>query len=220
MAISYSATVDPTADQLVEQAVDALLYPGHLYSAADCLCRPSPIPTSPGVYAWYFDEVPLGVPIDGCHHALGHTPLYVGIAPKAAKGQGVKPSIRTLRHRMRDHFCGNAEGSTLRLTLGCLLSEALSIKLRRVGSGRRHTFTNPGEIALDKWMAQHAHVAWAAVEEPWIVEERLLSTVCLPLNLMGNTHPFMSTLRRIRKAAKEVAQGLPVVGDNGGRRRS
>jgi len=50
---------------------------------------------------------------------------------------------------MRDHFTGNAEGSTLRLTLGCLLSETLNIKLRRVGRGKRHTFTNPGEIILD-----------------------------------------------------------------------
>lgn len=45
-------------------------------------------------------------------------------------------------------------------SLGCLLSEALNIRLRRVGSGRRHTFTNPGEIALDTWMAKHARVAW------------------------------------------------------------
>jgi hypothetical protein len=92
---------------------------------------------------------------------------------------------------MRDHFGGNAEGSTLRLTLGCLLSEPLHIKLRRVGSGRRHTFTNPGEILLDNWMAQHAGVAWAPVEEPWIVERRLLREVSLPLNLQGNTHPFV-----------------------------
>jgi hypothetical protein len=76
---------------------------------------------------------------------------------------------------MRDHFNGNAEGSTLRLTLGCLLSEALNIRLRRVGSGRQHTFTNPGEIALDSWMAKHARVAWTPVAEPWVVEQRLLS---------------------------------------------
>ena len=160
-----------------------------------------------------------GVPIDGCHQALGHTLLYVGIAPKETKGQAVKPSIRTLRHRMRDHFSGNAEGSTLRLTLGCLLSDTLNIRLRRVGSGRRHTFTNPGEIVLDQWMARHARVAWAAVEEPWLVEKRLLSTVSLPLNLQGNAHPFVSTLKDIRKAAKEAAQALPVVADNGGPRR-
>jgi hypothetical protein len=108
---------------MVEQAIDDLLHPLSLYSAADFFSRPCPFPASPGVYAWYFDEVLPGVPIEGCHQALGHTLLYVGIAPKEAKGQAVKPSIRTLRHRMRDHFTGNAEGSTLRLTwvlaVGC-----------------------------------------------------------------------------------------------------
>ena len=203
----------------IERAISTVLNPDRLYSATDLLSRPSPVPASPGVYAWYFDEVPTGVPVEGCHQALGHTLLYVGIAPKETKGQAVKPSVRTLRHRMRDHFSGNAEGSTLRLTLGCLLSKPLSISLRRVGSGKRHTFTNPGEMVLDSWMAQHARVAWAAVEEPWLVEKRLLSTVSLPLNLQGNDHPFVSTLKGIRKAAKDAANRLPVVVDNGGPRR-
>jgi hypothetical protein len=51
------------ASRAVEQAIDALLHPKRLHSAADCLCRPSPIPTSAGVHAWYFDELPPGVPI-------------------------------------------------------------------------------------------------------------------------------------------------------------
>jgi len=187
--------------------------------ATDFLSRPCPIPASPGVYAWYFDVVPPDVPAEGCHQALDHTLLYVGISPKETKGQTVKPSIRTLRHRMRDHFNGNAEGSTLRLTLGCLLSAALNIQLRRVGSGKRYTFTNPGEIILDTWMERHARVALAAVEEPWLVEKMLLSTVLLPLNLQGNTHPFVSTLKSIRTAAKQAALGLPVVVDNGGPRK-
>ena len=214
-----SGSSSTAQEPLIERAVDALLHSERLYSATDLLSRPNPIPASPGVYAWYFDEVPAGVPIDECHQALGYTLLYVGIAPKETKGQAVKPSVRTLRHRMRDHFRGNAEGSTLRLTLGCLLSEPLNISLRRVGSGKRRTFTNPGEIVLDRWMAQHARVAWAAVEEPWLVEKRLLSTISLPLNLQGNDHPFVSTLKGIRKAAKDVAHRLPVVVDNGGPRR-
>jgi GIY-YIG catalytic domain len=221
LTILGAAAVTQDAREL-EGVIDALLHPARLYSATD-LSRPNPVPASPGVYAWYFDEVPPGVPIDGCHQAPGHTLLYVGIAPKETKGQGVKPSISTLRHRMRDHFTGNAEGSTLRLTLrltlGCLLSDTLNMKLRRVGSGRRHTFTNPGEIVLDKWMARHARVAWAAVEEPWVVEKRLLLTVPLPLNLQGNDHPFVSTLKGIRRPAKQAAWALPMVVDKGGARK-
>ncbi len=66
---------------------------------------------------------------------------------------------------------------------------------------------------------RHARVAWAAVDEPWIVEKTLLSAVALPLNLMGNAHPFASALKTIRKAAKQAAHDLPVVADNGGPRR-
>jgi hypothetical protein len=35
---------------------------------------------------------------------------------------------------IRYHYTGNASGSTLRLTLGCLLAERLGIQLRRVGA--------------------------------------------------------------------------------------
>ena len=56
-----------------------------------------------------------------------------------------------MRERIRYHYQGNAEGSTLRLTLGCLLSEELDIELRRVGSGKRMTFAEGGggTIAMD-----------------------------------------------------------------------
>jgi GIY-YIG catalytic domain len=71
---------------------------------------------------------------------------------------------------------GNAEGSTLRRTPGCLLSAQLSIQLRRVGSGVRYTFTNPGEQLLDQWMGGHAFVTWVEIDAPWQLEEHLLSS--------------------------------------------
>jgi hypothetical protein len=130
-----------------------------------------------------------------------------------------KPSPRTLHHRLRDHFARNAEGSTLRKTLGCLLSKTLRIRLRRVGNGKRQTFTNPGERQLDKWMAQHARVTWVETKNPWLVEEELLARVPLPLNLQGCAHSFVPTLKSIRKAAREAAMTMDVVLDNGGPRR-
>jgi hypothetical protein len=49
---------------------------------------------------------------------------------------------RNLREQIiKDHYTGNAEGSTLRKTLGCLLADELGIQLRRVGSGKGMTFT-------------------------------------------------------------------------------
>ena len=44
-----------------------------------------------------------------------------------------------LRKRLRGHLRGNASGSTLRLTLGCLLADQLRLKLRPVGASKRLT---------------------------------------------------------------------------------
>jgi hypothetical protein len=213
-------TADPARRETrVADTLSLLLHPDHLQGPS-VLDRPSPVPRLAGVYAWYFAEVPPGVPTEGCHHALDHTLLYVGIAPKETRGAATKPSERTLHCRLVDHFRGNAEGSTLRLTLGCLLSDVLGIQLRRVGSGRRFTFAHAGEQILDSWMAQNARVVWAGVEKPWEVEKALLISVSLPLNLRDNKHPFVPVLRQIRKAAKTGARLMPIVKDKGGTRRA
>ena len=66
-------------------------------------------------------------------------------------GTGDLSSQQTLRQRLRTHYAGNAEGSTLRKTLGCLLAEELGIQLRRVGSGNRKTFVGgrTGPVGVD-----------------------------------------------------------------------
>src|SRR5829696_5243468 len=135
---------------------DCLLAPTAFCSSQDVLKRPSSVPPHPGVYAWYFKECPPVINTNGCHLTGGRTLLYVGISPKAPPTNGKPPSRSTLRQRLRTHYSGNAEGSTLRRTLGCLLGPRLGIQLRRVGSGTRYTFTNPGEQILDHWMAENA----------------------------------------------------------------
>jgi hypothetical protein len=136
--------------------------------------------------------------------------LYVGIAPRAAPLNGKPPSAQRLFHRIRYHYRGNAEGSTLRLTLGCLLGGQLGIQLRRVGSGQRLTFAD-GEHALSDWMNANAFVAWHVDPEPWLHEQRLISSVPLPLNLdMNRGHSFHPILSRARRDAKEAARLLPV----------
>lgn len=201
---------------------DPLLRPEHLFQRAEVLTRPSPVPQSPGVYAWYFSELPTGIDGAGCHHVEGLTLLYVGISPKAPPENGRLPSQQTLRTRLRTHFGGNAEGSTLRLTLGCLLAERLGIALRRVGSGRRYTFTNPGECALDTWMARHAFVTWTEHQSPWTPEHELLgSGLVLPLNIHGNPREDLRCyLSAVRARAKRAAEELPILPDSGGPRRT
>ena len=116
-----------------------------------------------------------------------------------------------MRERIRYHYQGNAEGSTLRLTLGCLLSEELDIELRREGSGKRVTFAE-GEEVLSQWMADHAFVCWEQDDVPWVRERELIEELPLPLNLNANkSNPFASTLSGLRPSAREVARQLPVV---------
>jgi hypothetical protein len=191
--------------------MDALLNPARVWTRSEVLARPCPVPREAGVYAWYFVSPPPGVPVDGCHVHQGMHLLYVGISPKKPPSNGASPSKQRLWNRVRYHYRGNAYGSTLRLTLGCLLSELLGIELRRVGSGTRLTFAT-GEAQLSEWMHEHARVAWLPTAVPWDAEHHLISTLSLPLNLAGNAaHPFHATLTELRQRCKRRALGLPIL---------
>ena len=123
----------------MEAIIYELVKPTKVFSRSEVLPRDSPVPRSPGIYAWFFKESPPNVPTEKCAKYNDLNLLYAGISPKKPKRMG-KPSKQNLRTRIKNHYQGNAEGSTLRFTLGCLLSEELGIKLRRVGSGKRMTF--------------------------------------------------------------------------------
>jgi hypothetical protein len=188
-----------------------LLTPSKLWTRTDVLARPCPVPASAGAYAWFFDWCPQRIPPGGLVHSFGFVLLYVGIAPGRQSESG-RSSRQTLRSRLRCHFRGNAEGSTLRLSLGCLLSQGLGIELRRVGSGPRMTF-GAGEQKLDDWLERSARIAWMVCDEPWKTEEYLIRSVSLPLNLEQNRHHlFHSELSGLRRAAKARARLLPVAG--------
>lgn len=192
-------------------AVESLLSPEKLWSREELLApSSSPVPKTSGVYAWYFASVPGPIAVGACHSYDDMPLLYVGIAPKKPYADG-RRSKSTLHQRVRYHYAGNAEGSTLRLTLGCLLSEALGIELRRVGSGTRRTFSE-GERELSKWMSANAFVCWVEDTQPWALEEQLIARYDLPLNLDQNKrNAFHPELTAIRKAAKARAAALPVL---------
>lgn len=173
--------------------------------------RESPVPRQGGVYAWYFDEAPPNVPLRGCHVSGTAALLYVGISPRAPARNGAPASRQSLRSRIRYHFQGNAAGSTLRLTLGSLLAETLDIELRRVGRGRRLTFSD-GEHVLSEWMARHARVCWLPTESPWLLESELIRRLALPLNLDQNQKSaFRATLSQARANQRARARSLPVL---------
>jgi len=189
---------------------DDLLKPARLWTRAEILSRPSPVPKAPGVYAWYFRSLHC-VPSTACQLCGAFRLLYIGISPSAPPENDKLPSRQSLCHRLRYHMHGNAEGSTLRLSLGCLLADQLGIELRRVGSGKRLTFST-GEAALSQWLEENARVAWHVCDNPWRLEEQLISKLDLPLNLDMNTangfHPVLSGLRR---AGKARARELPIL---------
>lgn len=183
-----------------------LLNPSRIWSRAEVLNqKPCPIPAESGVYAWWFKQFPPIITIQDCHQHNDCTLLYVGIAPSRPN------SSNNLRKRIKQHYCGNAYGSTLRLSLGCLLAKELGIELRRVGSGRRMTFA-AGETTLSNWIEQNAFVTWTQHPEPWILEDELIWQLSLPLNLRGNeAHPFHPKLTAIRSQAKARAKELPIL---------
>jgi hypothetical protein len=167
-----------------------------------------PVPKVPGVYIWYFRSVPAKVPIFDCVQRHGGHLLYVGISPATDRNPR---SRQTLRSRIRYHFRGNAAGSTLRRTLGVLLESTSGHALRRVGSGERFTLTVVGEAWLNDWLAAHALVCWREHPAPWELEDQLMRTQSLPLNIQGNNHhAFYPTLRRARSEALARARDLPV----------
>lgn len=195
----------------LETEASQLLAPQRLFSRAEVLARSSPIPAVAGVYAWYFDEVPPRVPVDGCRVIEGHTLLYVGISQKKPNADGLKSSRQTIRTRVSYHYRGNAYGSTLRLTLGSLLGADLGLQLRRVGSGTRLTFSE-GEETLSEWMNRHARVCWVETVTPWVLEHELIQQLVLPLNLDQNGHSgFRQELSAARGRQRTEARNLPVL---------
>ena len=188
--------------------MDELITPERLYSRQEILSKPSPIPEISGVYGWFFKDVPPFVLTEGCIRHQNMTLLYIGISPDKKN----KPQSRQhLKKRITNHYAGNAEGSTLRRSLGILLTPESHYPLRRVGSGRRMTFTHNGEQWLDAWMEKNAYVFWVEHETPWELEEDLLSALSLPLNIKGNrSHPFAIELNRLRKEAIHNARELPI----------
>jgi hypothetical protein len=186
-----------------------------IHTRAEALSRQSPIPREPGVYGWWFQELPAEMDVRECISRDGLTLLYAGISPKEPPKNGLPPSSQTLRSRIMTHYTGNAEGSTLRRSLGCLLTERLGIELRRFGSGKRLHF-GVGEQELSRWMDRNAFVSWLPTPEPWLFEHGLLQKLDLPLNLDknkdNNFHPILTAARAI---AATRARALPILANPG-----
>ena len=183
--------------------------PSVFYSRSEVLSKPSPVPAERGLYAWFFKEVPGITSMDGCIVKDNLTLLYVGISPKN------DTSTQNLRKRITYHYRGDAEGSTLRQTLGVLLTKESDYPMRRVGRGKRMTFTHLGKGWLDDWMESNAFVCWVTHPSPWEIEREIIESVSLPLNIQHNKHhPFSKTLREMRQEAKRFARETSIANES------
>jgi hypothetical protein len=195
----------------MNDVINKLMQPEILASRQEVIGRTSVVPPEPGIYAWYFKELPSNsIESQDCWQLQNKWLLYTGISPGKPSENGKPPSTQNIRQRIAYHMRGNAYGSTLRLSIGCLLGDTLGIQLRRVGSGNRLTFAD-GESRLSEWLDVNAFVTWVAHPQPWIIEEEAISKLYLPLNLDQNSsHPFYKKLSAARKLAKRKAMNLPV----------
>ena len=88
----------------IQDVLDRLVKPTRLWSRSKVLARPSPVPMRPGVYGWYFRQLPWPIDPTDCVAWDGCTLLYGGIAPNAPPTNGRPASQQTLRRRIR---CGS-----------------------------------------------------------------------------------------------------------------
>jgi len=141
-----------------------ILVPGHQIND-----RSIKVPKVAGIYAWYFKTLPSqDIDFTNCWLQQGAYLLYVGISPRKPPANGKPPSKGTLRSRISSHMRGNSSSSTLRYSIGCLLSQTLGIQLRRVGKDERLYFLK-GEDILSAWLEENALVTWIPYKEPWLI---------------------------------------------------
>ena len=82
------------------------------------------------------------------------------------------------------------------------------------------TLTHLGEQWLDGWLQANAKVCWFEHDQPWVLEEELLTRLSLPLNLQGNSHhPFSTQLTGLRQEAKRAARDMPIAQEGNQQRR-
>ena len=171
------------------------------------LSKNSSCPRSNGIYAWYFKDGLFKLPNQkSISRHKNYSILYIGIAPSRLTSKS------NIRKRIFNHFQGTAYGSTLRLSLGVLLSNKSKFILRRIKNKKMIRFTDEGEDWIDNWLEKNSLVSWFANQHPWKIEKNLINQLYLPFNIQGNVNnPFKSTLIDLRKNAKDRAKNLPVI---------
>ncbi|QMI07169.1 hypothetical protein HVY19_07395 [Citrobacter sp. RHB25-C09] len=64
-------------------------------------------------------------------------------------------------------------------------------------------------------MEKNARVYWVENDEPWVLEETLIASISLPLNLQGNKHIFKPILSDMRSKAMAEAKLMQIADETG-----
>lgn len=186
-------------ESAVETYVAYFAKPDKIYSLAEL--EESPPPSRPGVYGWYFDKSPPYVRNNGC------TRIKTGRWPFRTKwwllyiGQADKLKDRIMRYHIGGGHYAEGTMSSFRLSLGCLLSDKYGLILHYPPEsfGKK-------DRKLNKWLEEHARIAWVETENLDEVELDTIEKYTLPLNHKHNQHPLKYPLSKLRTEFKNIAK--------------
>jgi hypothetical protein len=187
-------------DILIDIRSTFLSNPSNLIRPSDIIHDPQIVPSEKGLYAWYFDSIPPGIPKNNYMQLNGWLLLYIGIAGDSPESE------QNLRSRINGkHISGSVGNSTLRKSLATLLHKNLNLQLRPVGTQQEKDFAldRPSENRLTEWIIQNARVAFVINKEPRESEDANLRKYgqYLPLNIKKNpNNPFGKKLSLMRKS--------------------
>ena len=152
------------------------------------------LPEVPGNYLVAIRDInalpTLGFTIESPRYRGQHL-IYTGVAKTNIRGRVWK-----------NHFCGNAGHSTLRLTLGCLLGFTPIPRDKKNPNNGHVRFILEEERLLRAWMTENLIFYYLPNATPKNLENILIGNLNPPLNLDENYNPvnweFRNTLKTLR----------------------
>lgn len=127
----------------------------------------------------------------------GYNVIYTGIAGKSLRNRDVK-----------NHFSGNAGGSTLRKSLGCLMGYGFIPRDKCNPDNGKVKFSDKDETALSIWMIKNLLLFYNVNDDYASHELELINKYNPPLNLKDNHNPINAEYRAIlskKRANKPTA---------------
>jgi len=154
------------------------------------------VPREAGIYAHWYRALPHTRIDASAMHKVGEWHLgYIGITL----------SKNGLRGRLNQHFRGNAEGSTVRYSLGSLMRRQLLLK----GSKGKTKSWGAWETDLTTWMAGNMRFSFFPCANPKDLEVWFLKEFYLPINHKGNDEcHFWPVLDITRQIARENSRRI------------